>query len=130
MGGKPPKKDDDDDKKSPKKLLSDENLLMKTFINIGAKIKGQIQDEDSVGVGNTKIVIPDFMKTYSNMFVDSKIMESILPRKLTNAQELRDFNPYLLDEEDEYEYADFEGINDVSTFRIFDDFLGVFGSCI
>jgi len=39
-------------------------------------------------------------------------MESILPRKLTNAQELRDFNPFLLDEEDDYDYADFEGIND------------------
>ena len=55
------------------------------------------------------------MKTYSQLFVDSGMMESILPRKLTSAAELRAFNPYLLDEEDDYDEADFEGINDVST---------------
>jgi len=59
------------------------------------------------------------MKSYSELFVDSKIMESILPRKLTNAQELRDFNPFLLEEEEDYDYADFEGINDVSTTKLF-----------
>ena len=46
-------------------------------------------------------------------------MESILPRKLTNAQQLRDFNPFLLDEDEEYDYADFEGINDVSKTWLF-----------
>jgi hypothetical protein len=83
---------------------------MKTFakaIDLGSKIKGQISDSDSVGVGKSKIVIPDFMKTYSQLFVDTKIMESILPRKLTSAKELRDFNPFLLEDEEDYEFADF-----------------------
>lgn len=119
-GGKPPKKDDDEDKdevKDENKILMDDNLIRKTFagaMNLGAKIKGQISDDDTVGVGKTKIVIPDFMKTYSQMFVDSEIMEAIIPRKLTNADQLRDFNPFLLDEEEDYEFADFDGINDVS----------------
>jgi len=67
------------------------------------------------------------MKSYSELFVDSKIMESILPRKLTNAQELRDFNPFLLDEEDDYDYADFEGINDVGKTNCSKIYLGIFG---
>lgn len=54
-------------------------------MNAAIKIKGQISDDDSVGIGKTKIVIPDFMKTYSEYFVKSEIMESILPRKLTSA---------------------------------------------
>ena len=116
--GKPPKKDDEDsDSDSKESLLSDNNLLMKTFskaLNLGAKIKGAVQDDDSVGVGKTKIVIPDFMKSYSKMFLDSQIMESVMPRKLTTPQQLRDFNPFLLEEEEDYEDADLEGINEVS----------------
>jgi hypothetical protein len=73
-----------------------------------------MSEDNSVGVGKTKIVIPDFMSSYSKMFLDSKIMESIMPRKLTSAKELRDFNPFLLENEEDYEFADFEGINDVS----------------
>jgi hypothetical protein len=76
--GKPPKKDDDDededDKSLGEKLIQDDNLIQKTFakaMNTAIKIKGQISDDDSVGVGKTKIVIPDFMKTYSQLFVDS-----------------------------------------------------------
>ena len=49
------------------------------------------------------------------MFVESGMMENILPRKLTTADQLKKFNPYLLEEEDMYEEADFEGINEVST---------------
>lgn len=62
--GKPPKKDDEEDDE-PK---LDQNLVYKTFskaMSLGAKIKGQISDDETVGVGKTKILIPDFMKTYS-----------------------------------------------------------------
>jgi len=52
------------------------------------------------------------MKTYSDMFVESGMMENILPRKLTTADQLKKFNPYLLEEEEMYEEADFEGINE------------------
>ena len=89
--GMPPKKDDDEDEEEEVKgeeLIQDDNLIQKTFakaMNTAIKIKGQISDDDSVGVGKTKIVIPDFMKTYSELFVNSEIMESILPRKLTSA---------------------------------------------
>ena len=75
----------------------------------------KISPEDTVGVGKTQIVIPDFMKTYSQLFVDSKMMENLLPRKITTAEQLKKFNPYLLDDEEEYDEADYEGINDVST---------------
>lgn len=118
--GKPPKKDDEDsdsDKDPKSSLLMDDNLIYKTFskaIQFGGKIKGQMSDDNTVGVGKTKIVIPDFMTTYSKLFVDSKIMESVLPRKLTTPQQLRDFNPFLLDDEEDYEFADLDGINDVS----------------
>jgi hypothetical protein len=37
-----------------------------------------------------------------------------LPRKIHNAQQLKEFNPYLLADDEEYEEADFEGINEVS----------------
>lgn len=71
---------------------------------------------DTVGVGKTKIIIPDFMKTYSDLFVKCQMMENLLPRKITSSDALKKFNPYLLDEEDDYDEADFDGINEVSTY--------------
>ena len=58
------------------------------------------------------------MKEYSDLFVESGMMEKILPRKLSNADDLRAFNPYLLDEEEDYDNADFAGINDVSSIKL------------
>jgi len=68
---------------------------------------------DEVGSGKTKIVIPGFMKTYSELFVQSKMMENLMPRNITSADQLREFNPYLLDEENgqNYDDADLEGVN-------------------
>jgi hypothetical protein len=71
-----------------------------------------INPDDEVGVGNTKIKIPNFMKSYSQLFVDSKMMENLLPRKVTTAAELKAFNPYLLQDDDEYDEADYEGVNE------------------
>ena len=75
-------------------------------------------DDDKVGIGNTQIVIPGFMKTYCKLFEDSGIMQALLPRKINSTQELQQFNPYLLDGEADYDEADFEGINEVSIFYI------------
>lgn len=69
-------------------------------------------------MGKTQIVIPDFMKTYSKLFVDSRMMENLLPRKIESSEALKKFNPYLLDGEDEYDEADFDGINEVSKYFI------------
>jgi len=40
------------------------------------------------------------------------MMENLLPRKITTAEQLKKFNPYLLDDEEGYDEADYEGIND------------------
>lgn len=88
---------------------------MKTFSK-AQKVVSKINPSDTVGVGKTQIVIPDFMKTYSNLFVESKMMENLLPRKITSSDALKKFNPYLLDDEDGYDEADYDGINEVSSF--------------
>ena len=54
------------------------------------------------------------MKTYSQLFVDSKMMENLLPRKIETAEQLKAFNPYLLAEDGDYDEADYEGVNEVS----------------
>ena len=57
-------------------------------------------------------------------------MENLLPRKITTAEELKKFNPYLLEDDEGYDEADYEGINDVSILEIenFLNFLFVLGS--
>ena len=44
------------------------------------------------------------------------MMENLLPRKLESSDALRKFNPYLLDDEEDYDEADLDGINEVSNF--------------
>lgn len=39
---------------------------------------------------------PEFIKTYAELFVESRIMEKIIPREVTQADELESFNPYLI----------------------------------
>ena len=39
---------------------------------------------------------PEFIKTYAELFVESRIMEKIIPRDITKADELESFNPYLI----------------------------------
>jgi hypothetical protein len=53
------------------------------------------------------------------------MMEKILPRKLKNADDLRAFNPYLLDEDEDYDESDFAGINDVSILSNHNFFTGI-----
>ena len=55
--------------------MNDNSVLIKTYQK-AQKIIEKISPDDIVGVGKTQIVIPDFMKTYSKLFVDSKMMES------------------------------------------------------
>ena len=110
---------------------------MKTFSK-AQKVMAKVNPSDTVGVGKTQIVIPDFMKTYSKLFVESQMMENLLPRKITSSDALKKFNPYLLDDEDGYEEADYDGINEVSTFYsifieinfTFRVFLKCLGTCL
>jgi hypothetical protein len=64
------------------------------------------------------------MKTYSELFVKSQMMENLLPRKINNSNELFKFNPYLIEDREDYDEADYDGINEVSSiyskFSIFD----------
>ena len=39
---------------------------------------------------------PEFIKTYAELFVQSRIMEKIIPREITKPDELESFNPYLI----------------------------------
>jgi hypothetical protein len=99
-------------------ILNDNSVLIKTYQK-AQKIIEKISPDDIVGVGKTQIVIPDFMKTYSKLFVDSKMMENLLPRKIENAEQLKAFNPYLLADDEDYDEADYDGVNDVSTISFF-----------
>lgn len=72
----------------------------------------KVNPSDTVGVGKTQIVIPDFMKTYSELFVKSQMMENLLPRKINNSNELFKFNPYLIEDREDYDEADYDGINE------------------
>ena len=58
--------DSDDEEEQPvlEDLLNDNNLIMNTFSK-AQKVMAKANPSDTVGVGKTKIVIPDFMKTYS-----------------------------------------------------------------
>jgi len=40
------------------------------------------------------------------------MMENLLPRKLESSDALKKFNPYLLDDEEDYDEADLDGINE------------------
>ena len=73
---------------------------------------------------------PEFIKTYAELFVESRIMEKIIPREVTQADELESFNPYLIRDTvteklvpegtSPYVGSDLTGINRVSkaTFKI------------
>ena len=60
-----PDGDGDDEKEDKNKkledVLNDENVLIKTYLK-AQKAISKINPDDTVGVGNTKIVIPNFMK--------------------------------------------------------------------
>lgn len=71
---------------------------------------------------------PEFIKTYADLFVESRIMEKIIPRDVTQADELENFNPYLIRDTvtsklvpegtSPYVGSDLSGINRVSTSRL------------
>ena len=89
----------------------------------------KVNPSDTVGVGKTQIVIPDFMKTYSQLFVKSQMMENLLPRKINNSNELFKFNPYLIEDREDYDLADYDGINEVSSIYSISQFF-TFRECL
>ena len=81
-GNMPPEDDDSDDEKdslknngNSKDIIKDKNFFEKTIQKTVEKVYTQLANEDDkIGVGNTQIVIPTFMKTYCKLFEDSGMM--------------------------------------------------------
>ena len=72
----------------------------------------------------TNIPNPQFIKTYAELFVESRILERIIPRELETADDLEFFNPYLIRDSvtsslvpegvSPYQGSDLVGVNRVS----------------
>ena len=61
---------------------------------------------------NEKRKVSNVLKYYNELFVKSQILERIIPRRVNNAQEFRDFNQYVLRSQKDYEETDIGAIND------------------
>jgi hypothetical protein len=55
--------------------------------------------------------MPRFMAKYSSLFARSQIMEQILPRKVSSAQDLFELNPNLLRHRHDFDKAELDAIN-------------------
>ena len=65
-----------------------------------------------------KAQVSNVLKHYNELFVKSKILERIIPRKVKNPEELKGFNQYILKTDKDYKESDIDAINDVSTFDL------------
>ena len=80
----------------------------------------------------TNVPNPKFIAQYADLFVESRILERIIPRELNTANDLEFFNPYLIRDSvteslvpegvSPYEGSDLTGVNRVSiySFVLFD----------
>ena len=71
-------------------------------------------DKNVVQKIGDKVKMKNVLKEYNDLFVESKILERIIPRKIHSPNELRQFSKYILKEEKDYDESDIDGINDVS----------------
>ena len=71
-------------------------------------------DKNVVQKIGDKVKMKNVLKEYNDLFVESKILERIIPRKINSPDELRQFSKYILKEEKDYDESDIDGINDVS----------------
>ena len=78
-------------------------------------------DKNMVQKALDKKKMSNVLKEYNDLFVESKILERIIPRKINDAKELRQFSQYILKEEKDYDESDIEGINDVSILHFIND---------
>lgn len=83
----------------------------------------------------TNVPNPKFIAQYADLFVESRILERIIPRELNTADDLEFFNPYLIrdsvteslvpDGASPYQGSDLNGVNRVSSL-VFYSFLQIF----
>lgn len=72
----------------------------------------------------TNVPNPKFIGQYADLFVESRILERIIPRELNTPDDLEFFNPYLIRDsvteslvpegETPYKGSDIQGVNRVS----------------
>lgn len=85
---------------------------------------------DSIFKSLTNIPNPQFIKTYAELFVESRILEKIIPREVKKASDLEFFNPYLINDTvtaklvpegvSPYEGSDLTGVNRGVTDLVYD----------
>ena len=56
--------------------------------------------------------VSNVLKKYNELFVESGILERIIPRKVSTPEELKEWNKYVLRSDKEYEDTDIDAIND------------------
>jgi geranylgeranyl pyrophosphate synthase len=56
--------------------------------------------------------VSNVLKKYNELFVESGILERIIPRKVSTPEELKEWNKYVLRSDKEYEETDIDAIND------------------
>lgn len=77
-------------------------------------------DKNVVQKIGDKVKMKNVLKEYNDLFVESKILERIIPRKINSPNELRQFSKYILKEEKDYDESDIDGINDGVLVPIYD----------
>ena len=61
-----------------------------------------------------KSEVSNVLKKYNELFIESGILERIIPRHVSNPEELKEFNQYILKTDKDYNETDIDAINDVS----------------
>lgn len=61
-----------------------------------------------------KAEVSNVLKKYNELFVESGILERIIPRHVSSPAELKEFNQYILKTDKDYKETDIDAINDVS----------------
>lgn len=56
------------------------------------------------------------VKQYNDLFIESKILERIIPRQVDDASMFQDFNQFVCRDEDDFKESDLDAVNQVSSF--------------
>lgn len=58
------------------------------------------------------------LKKYNELFIESGILERIIPRNVKGPKEFKDFNQYVLNTDKDFEESDLVAVNDVSKYSV------------